>query len=242
MQALLPRVAELEARVTKLITEAELAAKGVHDQLFRREQNISRYVAELEAKEKDMCATLSEGESLAKELSLMCETARREVHELASAISEVSRRRVDGIAAPDSRISERRRNAVAESRRDEEFQEDSRQQFSTRSRSRRASEWLESSYDQPEERIEVSTQVEQTSVQKLHDLYQTAETMLKSGRRPQEVSERTKLPFDGVQRLAQMIEIEREEQVEKQKFDSIRTEQDSRLGALATSRRSSSTY
>jgi hypothetical protein len=79
-------------------------------------------------------------------------------------------------------------------------------------------------------------------VQKLHDLYQTAETMLKSGRRPQEVSERTKLPFDGVQRLAQMIEIEREEQVEKQKFDSIRTEQDSRLGALATSRRSSSTY
>jgi hypothetical protein len=66
--------------------------------------------------------------------------------------------------------------------------------------------------------------------------------MLKSGRRPQEVSERTKLPFDGVQRLAQMIEIEREEQVEKQKFDSIRTEQDSRLGALATSRRSSSTY
>ena len=242
IQALLPRVAELETRVTKLITEAELAAKGIHDQLFRREQNISRYVAELEAKEKEMSSALNEGESLAKELSLMCETARREVHELAAAISEVSRRRPDSFPMPESRAPERRRSSVVDSRENEEFQEDDRPQFSTRSRSRRASEWLEPRYDQQEERVESSTQVERSSTQRLQDLYQTAESMLKSGRKPQEVCERTKLPFEGVERLAQMIEIEREEKAEKQRLDMTRTEQDSRLGALATSRRPSSTY
>jgi hypothetical protein len=242
IQALLPRVAELEARVTKLITEAELAAKGVHDQLLRREQNISRYVSELEAKEKDMSSALNEGESLTKELSLMCETARREVHELASAISEVSRRRADSFSAQEPRATERRRSSPSELRETSEFEEDDRPQFSTRTRSRRASEWLEPTYDQQEEIAESSTQVERSSVQRLHDLYQTAESMLKSGRKAKEVSERTKLPFEGVERLAQMIEIEREEKAEKQKLDMARTERDSRLGALAASRRPSSTY
>jgi hypothetical protein len=64
--------------------------------------------------------------------------------------------------------------------------------------------------------------------------------MLKSGRKPQEVSERTKLPVEGVERLAQMIEIEREEAQEKEKVSIARAGRDSRLGVLGVSRRPSS--
>lgn len=242
MQALLPRVAELETRVTKLIAEAEAAAKGVHDQLLRREQNLARYVSELESKEREMSSVLNESESLAKELSLMCETARREVYDLNSAISEVSRRRIDSAPPAEPRQPERRRTHQIESREIEEFQEDDRPQFSTRTRSRRASEWLEPMHERLEDTTENLVQADRSSTHRLHELYQTAENMLKSGKKPKEVSERTKLPFDGVERLAQMIEIEREEKAERQKLEMTRSEQDSRLGALAASRRQTSTF
>ncbi len=240
MQALLPRVAELETRVTKLIAEAEGAAKAVHDQLLRREQNLARYISELEGKEREISSALNEGESLAKELSLMCETARREAHELATTVAEASRRRADTAPASDARSPERRRSYSIETSESEEFEEDERPSFSTRPRSRRATEWLEPMYQQEEEVAESAAPAGRSSVQRLNDLYQAAENMLKSGKKPKEVSERTKLPFEGVERLAQMIEIEREETAEKQKVHMARSERDSRLGALAASRRPNS--
>lgn len=237
VQALLPRVAELEARVTKLISEAEAAARGVHDQLIRREQNLTRYLSELETKERQMSTAFVEGESLAKELSLMCETARRETEDLAAAISEMPRRRTESAPVTGTRSSERKRGYVAESKAVDEFQEDDTPQFSTRARSRRASEWLESE-DEPDRHIEVKQSTsERSSVQRLNDLYQTAENMLKNGKKPNEVSEKTKLPYEGVKRLAEMIEIEREEKIERQRINLTRSEQDARLGALAASRR-----
>jgi hypothetical protein len=65
--------------------------------------------------------------------------------------------------------------------------------------------------------------------------------MLKNGQNAQDVSRKTKLPFDRVERLAQMIEIEREEKVEKRRSSATEVPRDPRLGALGLSRRSSST-
>jgi hypothetical protein len=65
--------------------------------------------------------------------------------------------------------------------------------------------------------------------------------MLKEGSKPKEVSDRTKLSLDGVERLAQMIEIEREEKKEKEKTSFMRSQSDSRLGALGVPRRPTST-
>jgi hypothetical protein len=239
IQALLPRVAELESRVIKLISEAETAARGVHDQLLRREQNLTRYLSELESKERQMSTVLVEGESLAKELSLMCETARREAEDLTATISEMPRRRTETAQTSGKRAPERKRGYAAESEEVDEFQEDDMPQFSTRARSRRATEWLELEDESDLHMAAKPSPSERSSVQRLNDLYQTAENMLKSGKKPKEVSERTKLPYEGVERLAQMIEIEREEKVERQRMNMTRSEQDARLGALAASRRPS---
>lgn len=239
VHALLPQVTELETRVMKLITEAEHAAKTVHDQLLRREQNLTRYIAELESKERGVSDSIEESESLAKELSLMCESARREVEELSTALSRTAQRRIDSQTYEEDRRDEYRRNQRPDRARGADLDERDSAAFSTRSSSRRASEWLERSPASDREEV-AKAATEPSAVQKLHALYLTAEDMLKSGRKPQEVSERTKLPVEGVERLAQMIEIEREEAQEKEKVSIARAGRDSRLGVLGVSRRPSS--
>ena len=243
VQSLIPQMIDLESRVSKLVTEAEGVARHLNDQLLRREQNIHKYVSELEQREKDISLAVVEGESLSKELSLLCEGARRESAELARAISEATRVRNATPSRSEARRSpepQRRaeRHPVAEYEEDTAVADDS-VQFSSRGTSRRASEWLE-----PEEftadPAPSRTASSRPSVQTLQDLYVTAEEMLKSGRKPKEVSERTKLPVEGVERLAQMIEIEREEKIERQRAVAA-PERDSRLGALGVSRRPSST-
>lgn len=251
VQSLIPQMIDLEARVTKLVTEAEGVTRHLNDQLLRREQNIHKYVTELEQREKEISLTVVEGESLSKELSLLCEGARRESSELAQMISSASRVRTAGAAASESRRSPEPRRAE-ESRRservrtpeyaidDEDLRAEEPRQFSSRGASRRASEWLEQEDFQTDPEP-ARTASGRTGVQTLQDLYHTAEEMLKSGRKPKEVSERTKLPVEGVERLAQMIEIEREERkVERQKT-AMTPERDSRLGALGVSRRPTST-
>jgi hypothetical protein len=243
-QALLPQMMELENRVLKLMAEAEGSAKHLNDTLLRREQNIHRYVSDLEKREKDISMTVSEGESLSKELSLMCESARREAEELAHVVSDSERVRTErrGAATDNRRASEpSRRERTTRYADEESIEEDYRNEqrsFSTRGSSKRASEWL----DEPEaprlEREDATSR--RASAQRLQELYHTAEEMLKNGQKPRDVSEKTKLPFEGLERLAQMIEIEREERREQQR-SSAPAQKDSRLGALGVSRRNAST-
>jgi hypothetical protein len=248
VQSLIPQMIDLEARVSKLVTEAEGVARHLNDQLLRREQNIHKYVTELEQREKEISLTVVESESLSKELSLMCEGARRESAELAQIISSASRVRTSGAAASEprmprraeeSRRTERLRTSEYSVDEDEHMFQEPRQ-FSSRGASRRASEWLEQEDFQadPEPTPAASAR---SGVQTLQDLYHTAEEMLKSGRKPKEVSEKTKLPFEGVERLAQMIEIEREERKVEREKAAMTPDRDSRLGALGVSRRPTST-
>jgi len=243
VQSMIPQMIDLESRVSKLVTEAEGVARHLNDQLLRREQNIHKYVSELEQREKEISLAVVEGESLSKELSLLCEGARRESSELARAIAEGNRVRSSMPTRSESRRSaesQRRaeRQQVTDYEEDASTADDS-VQFTSRGASRRASDWLE-----PEEftadPAPSRTSSSRSSVQTLQDLYVTAEDMLKSGRKPKEVSERTKLPVEGVERLAQMIEIEREEKIERQRA-AVAPDRDSRLGALGISRRPNST-
>jgi hypothetical protein len=242
--AMIPQVVELENRILKLIAEAEGSAKHINDQLLRREQNIHKYVNELEKSEKEISLSVVESESLTKELGLLCESARREVSELKDAISELETQRTTRAAAT---MEARRSNASAAPRRsaefDEEFTEESESEaqatFSTRTSSRRAADWMDA--PEPPRMERESTPSRASSGLTLQDLYNTAENMLKNGQKPQDVSRRTKLPFDRVERLAQMIEIEREEKAEKRRVSATEVARDPRLGALGVGRRAGST-
>jgi hypothetical protein len=247
--AMIPQIADLEGRVTRLIAEAEAAAKHLNEQLLRREQNIHKYIKELDKHEKEISLAVVEGESLTKELALMCEGARREVAIVAEAIAEtqdalrkLAAAEISSASAPattsTTKRSERKQPSRAKG-------EDVR--FSTRATSKRASEWIEEEADEIDQplAVEAATQravksepkAEKQSVKALQNLYSTAEEMLKQGRKAEEVSEKTNLPIAGVQRLAQMIEIEREESRDRSSKSFSAAKSDPRLGALGASRR-----
>ena len=243
-QALLPRIVELEGRISVLMAETEGRAKHVSDQLMRREQSLSRSIADAERREKDISLALNDGEALSKELSLLCEGARREALELERAIAESrsarDHERTKG--AHDRRRGEscqRELAPIADMDR-EDLDED--RVFSTRTGSRRATEWMEE-ITAPDERAarpkeQRSPREQRPAATSLQDSYRAAEQMLKSGSAAEDVSERTSLPIEGVQRLAQMIEIEREERGgEYVRYATRKPSSDPRLGALGVSRR-----
>jgi hypothetical protein len=237
-QALLPRIVELEGRISVLMAETEGRAKHINDQLMRREQSLSRSLTDAERCQKDITIVLNDGEALSKELSLLCEGARREALELERAIAE-SR----SVRTPERTGSSQERGRAAGRLREfnsvvEVTQESTEEKraFSTRSGSRRAAEWIEDVTAQ-EEQADLPKE-QKSAVKSLQDSYRAAEQMLKSGSDAHEVSERTSLPIDGVQRLAQMIEIEREERSEEHsRYSTRKTDLDPRLGALGVSRR-----
>ncbi len=79
----------------------------------------------------------------------------------------------------------------------------------------------------------------QPSPAELQQVYKSAEAMIKQGQPLETVATQMKLPVEGVRLLAQMIEIEREEDTRKQEAEMF-TGTDSRLGALAAIRRQTS--
>jgi hypothetical protein len=241
-QALLPRIVELEGRISVLMAETEGRAKHVNDQLMRREQSLSRSIADAEKREKDIGLALNDGEALSKELALLSEGARREALELERAIAESRAIRDRELAggASDRRRAESRLRELDTANESIHEEVDKNRVFSTRSESRRAAEWIEDVTARGER--EDRPKEPKSGVRSLQESYRAAEHMLKSGSEAEEVSERTSLPIEGVQRLAQMIEIEREERGEEQsRYSSRKTSSDPRLGALGVSRRAAPT-
>jgi len=214
--SMLPQTLELEKSLRKLISEAEVAGRHLNEQLLRREQNIHKYLDDVEKYEKGLSLSIVEAESLTKELTALCASAKESATRL-NATPVVER------AEREEREFEPERRATP------------RDDFSTKRSSPRASSWLE------EEREEPSPQTQaRSTAQALKELYLRAEAMLKEGRELHEVAERTKLPADGVQRLAQMIEIERDEESERRQAKQKFRPSDPRLGALGMSRRQTS--
>jgi hypothetical protein len=181
--------------------------------------------------------------ALTKELALLGESARREALELERLLAEVRQAREEQIPA---KRGERRREyerlrdpRSIHGEQESESRADDYMTSSTRGESRRASEWLEKATSKDESGAGSNDQP--ASFRTLKDSYLAAEEMLKMGRGATEVSERTSLPIEGVKRLAQMIEIERDERSDlTAKYSASRVNSDPRLGALGVSRRSTS--
>jgi hypothetical protein len=71
-------------------------------------------------------------------------------------------------------------------------------------------------------------------------VYQAAEAMIKQGQKIEQVAAQTKIPLEGVRLLAEMIEIEREEDTRQRESSVKLPAADSRLGALGAIRRQTS--
>jgi hypothetical protein len=239
---LIPRIIELEGRIALLLAETEGRAKHITDHLIRREQGIAKFVQEIERREKDIGLTLGEGESLAKELALICEGARREAVELERIVAEARAQgeHFRGSNRDRERISERRAASRAE---DGEFSaSDSREDLNEGLVSERATSRSRALQRSAASEGSSSTQQTERSRGALKDLqasYRAAEGMLKDGRGAGEVAEITNIPLEGVQRLAQMIEIERVDGEKSSTRYGVPTKpvSDPRLGALGFSRR-----
>jgi hypothetical protein len=244
VQAILPKALEIEATLRRAMLEAETTGRHVNDQLLRREQNIHKYVSELERHEKDLSLSITEAESLAKELSLSCESARREGKDLQSALIEAecltksltTAGVVETARSRNDAIPERETIAERVPRRQSRATVSSEAAFSTRQQSPRAEEWLDDNYEEVP-REEVVDERPQSKVGALQEVYGRAESMIKEGKELEVIARATKLPMDGVKRLAQMIEIEREEEQERQRATPRRQHSDPRLGALGMMRR-----
>jgi hypothetical protein len=247
VQAILPRALEIEAALRRAMMEAETTGRHVNDQLLRREQNIHKYVSELERHEKDLSLSISEAESLAKELSLSCETARREGKDLQASLIEaesLTKSLADShpTRPTPSQMEEveeeeiARRAAPAPVRHVSQRSRSSEMSFSTKQQSPRANEWLDEQYEQVDEEETVDERP-QSKVGALKEVYGRAESMIKQGKELDAIVRATNLPMEGVKRLAQMIEIEREEEQERTRMAPRKRQADPRLGALGATRR-----
>lgn len=247
VQAILPKALEIEATLRRAMVEAETTGRHVNDQLLRREQNIHKYVSDLERHEKDLSLSITEAESLAKELSLSCETARREGKDLQSALIEaeslsaslVESRRARSAASdaePEREEEVVQRATRAPVRQSAQRSTTSQTSFSTKQQSPRATEWLDERYEEVEDEDQIEERP-QSKVGALKEVYGRAESMIKEGKELEAIARATKLPMEGVKRLAQMIEIEREEQQERERLAPRRKHGDPRLGALGSTRR-----
>ncbi len=247
VQAILPKALEMEAALRRAMLEAETTGRHVNDQLLRREQNIHKYVSELERHEKDLSLSISEAESLAKELSLSCETARREGKDLQSALIEAEslsaslvesgRARSASMESEPEREEEVvQRTTRAPARQPERRAAASQASFSTKQQSPRATEWLDERFEEVEEEQQIEERP-QSKVGALKEVYGRAENMIKEGKELEAIARATKLPVEGVKRLAQMIEIEREEEQERARLTPRKKQGDPRLGALGSTRR-----
>jgi hypothetical protein len=251
IQGILPQAIQLEVSLRKAIAEAENAARHVNDMLLRREQNLHAYVAQLEQFEKSISLSVVEAETLTKELHLACESARLEGKEIASMMEETEALKQNiGSTQHSAKPSTARSTMRSASSRSASGRasatsalspEDAH--FSTKPRSRRAAEWIPA--EEPSDISESYTPKRQertpSGAQALQDLYQRAESLLKQGENLESVSRATQLPVEGVRRLAEMIEIEREEaRSEPRARRDQKSSSDPRLGALGTGRRQDS--
>lgn len=224
LQAMIPQLLETEARISRLIVEAESAAQHLNDTLLRREQNIHRYLADVEKCEKEISLSIVEAESLTKELALLTEGAYRERKELEQAVRTGAEIHPSNSARSARVEKEDTTQATSGLTIEKEV-------FTTRAESRKASEWLEPEF-QEESPQEV---VVKNPLQRLQNIYKAAEDMLRDGSSTEEVAEKTGLEIDGVSRLAEMIEIEVQEEKESA-MRANRKVNDKRLGVLGSSR------
>lgn len=259
LPSMLPKTRELEASLRALIGDAETAGLQLNDQLLRREQNIQRALSEIQQSEGRITKAIAEAEALQNKLQqtrvetvkviqdlkigfergVQSERARLEEQSAAlhSVHPQVGAPVHHAPPAPTYQAA-----PVQSAPQPHTFVE----QTYTRTPLQRSVEMTEATPNvaqsphgavaQQSSRRSTQAQPSQAELQKV---YKSAEVMLKEGNTLESVASQMKLPVEGVRLLAQMIEIEREEDTRKQEAEPF-PGADARLGALAAIRRQTS--
>ncbi len=261
LPSMLPKTRELEVSLRGLIGDAETAGLQLNDQLLRREQNIQRALSEIQQSEARISKAIAEAEALQNKLQQTRVETVRVIQDLKNGFEK-------GVQSERTRLEEQSAAlhsvpAQAPVAQNYATQAPANQGAPTQS-APQAPAFVEQSYTRtPLQRsVEVTTAPAQTapsyqtgagttqtsrrpaqpqlSAAELQKVYKSAETMLKEGHTLENVATHMKLPVEGVRLLAQMIEVEREEDTRKQESVDPFAVTDSRLGALAAIRRQTS--
>ena len=261
LASMLPKTRELEASLRGLIGDAETAGLQLNDQLLRREQNIQRALSEIQQSEARIAKAIAEAEALQSKLQQTRVETVRVIQDLKTGFER-------GVQSERSRIEEQSaviNAAPPRAAMDSQYAPQAQTYQATQPQSAPQSPaFVEQSYARSplERRVEVATTATTTaqpnpataeltqssrrtaqpqpSAAELQKVYKSAEMMLKDGQSLESVATQMKLPVEGVRLLAQMIEIEREEDTRKQDAVDPFAATDSRLGALGVIRRQTS--
>lgn len=258
LPSMLPKTRELEASLRSLIGDAETAGLQLNDQLLRREQNIQRALTEIQQSEARIAKAVAEAEALQEKLQTTRTETVRVIQDLKNGFER-------GVQTERARFEEPSAAPhMATSKVVTSEQVSTPQQATTAQAAAQPSAFVEQTYPRtPLQRsVEVITTPEQGSASRqgstpatktvraegstsmnateLQKIYKAAEQMLKEGESMEHVAVHMKLPIEGVRLLAEMIEIEREEDSRGKKVAEARAASDSRLGALGAIRRQTS--
>lgn len=228
-QAMIPKTLELEATLRALISEADAAGRHLNEQLLRREQNLQRFLGDIEESGQRLSRSIEQGDERSKEIALAIENCRELISELKATYrterDELRTQKSDARNvgdAPRRNPQAERQTATPAPREDVVVREEP--QVQPKPAPRRA----------PEQQAPRST----ADIQRV---YAAAEILLKQGKKLEQVIAQTRLPEDEVRMLSQMIEVERDEEMRKAKEAEQTKNSDPRLGALGSIRRQTTT-
>lgn len=235
-QAMIPRTLELEATLRSLITEADAAGRHLNEQLLRREQNLQRFLGDIEEAGQRLSRAIEQSEDRSREISVAIENCQELISEFKTTYrSEKAEIRTQNPASRNQPEVPQRATRTERTPRDLDVREE-----------------LEVS--PPQAKAQVSTPAEtpstpkrapqqpaQRSTAEIQRVYAAAEILLKQGKKLEQVIAQTRLPEDEVRMLSQMIEVERDEERRKAEEANKTKSADPRLGALGSIRRQTTT-
>lgn len=261
LSSMLPKTRELESSLRTLIGDAEAAGLQLNDQLLRREQNIQKALSEIQQSEARIVKAIADAEALQGKLQVTRAETVRVIQDLKQGFEQ-------GVQSERSRLEERTaaHESVPQAPRQAQSAPPSyaaRHDERERGQEPEDTTFVAQSYGRSplQQRVEVVQSPSRplqreasvpshqaaaqnagtpTSAADLQRVYQSAEAMIKEGRAVESVASQMKLPVEGVKLLAQMIEIEREEDSKKKEESGRLASADSRLGALGAIRRQTS--
>lgn len=243
LPGMLPKTRELELSLRNLIGEAEAAGLQLNDQLLRREQNIQKALSEIQQSEARIVQAVAEAEGLQAKLQVTRNETVRVIQDLKAGFErgvQTERARHDDLQSVATSAPSRTTSSGPS------YQAPTPPPQEARVPVGGGDTFVEQTYPRsPLQRsVEVSAPTQASAAEptpaELKRSYQSAEVLIKEGKGVESVASQMKLPVEGVKLLAQMIEIEREEDSRKQDPTGKFATSDSRLGALGGIRRQNS--
>ena len=246
LPSMLPQTRELESSLRILISEAERSGQNLNEQLIHREQNIQRHLASIQESETRITKALVDAETLHSKLQTTRAETIKLIQEVKSGLEQgvqTEQSRYEAEAMPQQVVRSQRIVSESVIAPASSSRIEVRDEASTFSQSTYA-EPLTASEPQPHalrrERAVAESPRSNATGYDLKKVYQAAEAMIKQGQKIEQVAAQTKIPLEGVRLLAEMIEIEREEDTRQRESSVKIPAADSRLGALGEIRRQTS--